>query len=131
MGMRTVAVLAAALGAMSGAANAQLRPTQPDKDGFTPDVTILEIMESIVMPAAQAVWDAVGVDVTEKGEIEKKPESEEQWAALRGAAITLVESTNSLTVAGRHAAPPGTKSENPDAELTPEKIDALLAQQRP
>ena len=131
MSMRTVVVLAAALSGFSGVASAQIRPTQPDKDGFIPDVTILEIMESIVMPAAQAVWDAVGVDVTEKGEIEKKPENDEQWAALRAAAVTLVESSNSLVVAGRHAAPVGTKSENPDAELTPEKIDALLTEQRP
>jgi len=131
MSIRTVVVMAAALGAFGSVAGAQVRPTQPDKDGFIPDISIAEIMESIVMPAAQAVWDAVGVDVTEKGEIEKKPQNEEQWAALRASAVTLLESTNSLTVPGRHAAPPGAKSENPDAELTPEKIDALLAQQRP
>jgi cytochrome c556 len=131
MSFRRVAVAVTTLGVAISVADAQVRPMQPDKDGFIPDVTVAEIMESIVMPAAQAVWDAVGVDVTDKGEIEKKPETEEQWAQLRAAAVALVESTNSLTVPGRHAAPPGTKSENPDAELTPEKIDALLAQQRP
>jgi hypothetical protein len=131
MSFRRVTGLLVALCALSGVADAQIRPTQPDKDGFIPDVTILEIMNSIVMPAAQFVWDAVGVDVTAQGEVERKPETDEQWAALRAQAITLVESTNSLTVPGRHAAPPGTKSLNPDAELTPEKIDALLAQQRP
>ena len=131
MSMRIVAIMATALSAMIGVADAQVRPTQPDKDGFIPDVSIAEIMESIVMPAAQALWDAVGVDVTENGEIERKPETEEQWAELRAAAVTLLESTNSLTVPGRHAAPPGAKSENPEAELTPEKIDTLLKGQRP
>ncbi|HEY9182519.1 MAG TPA: hypothetical protein VIQ99_04920 [Gammaproteobacteria bacterium] len=131
MSMRIVAIMATALSAMIGVADAQVRPTQPDKDGFIPDVSIAEIMESIVMPAAQALWDAVGVDVTENGEIERKPETEEQWAELRAAAVTLLESTNSLTVPGRHAAPPGAKSENPEAELTPEKIDTLLKEQRP
>lgn len=130
MSIRRVAVMVMAL-CVVGVADAEVRPTPPDKDGFIPDVSIAEIMESIVMPTAQVLWDAVGVDVTEKGEIEKKPETEEQWAALRTAAVTLLESTNSLTVPGRHAAPPGAKSANPDAELTPEKIDALLAQLRP
>ncbi len=131
MSLRKLAIAVTGVSIVIGVANAQTRTMQPDKDGFIPDISIAEIMESIVMPAAQAVWDAVGVDVTEKGEIEKKPESEEQWAALRAAAVTLLESTNSLTVPGRHAAPPGAKTANPDAELSPEKIDALLAQQRP
>jgi hypothetical protein len=104
---------------------------EPDPTGFIPDITIIEIMESIVMPSAQAIWDAVGVDVTAQGSIEKKPETDEQWAALRAAAVTLAEATNSLVVPGRHAAPPGTKSENPDAELEPAAIDALLKKDRP
>ena len=104
---------------------------EPDSTGFIPDITIIEIMESIVMPSAQAIWDAVGVDVTAQGQIEKKPETEEQWAALRAAAVTLAEATNALVVPGRHAAPPGTKSENPDAELEPAAIEALLKKDRP
>jgi cytochrome c556 len=123
-----VAVTALCIGI--GVATAQTRPMQPDKDGYIPDLSVAEIMESIVMPAAQALWDAVGVDVTEKGEIEKKPETDEQWAALRAAAVTLAEATNSLTVPGRHAAPPGAKAAN-DSELGPEAIEALLAKQRP
>ena len=102
-----------------------------DDAGYSADISVAEIMESMVMPAAQQLWDAVGVDVTEKGEIDKKPETDEQWAALRGAAITLAEATNAIIVPGRHAAPPGTKSENPDAELEPSEIEALLAKDRP
>jgi hypothetical protein len=104
---------------------------EPDSTGFIPDITVIEIMESIVMPSAQAIWDAVGVDVTAQGQIEKKPETEEQWAALRAAAVTLAEATNALVIPGRHAAPPGTKSENPDAELEPAAIEALLKKERP
>src|SRR5688572_25895227 len=87
-------------------------------------------MESIGMPTAQAIWDAVEVDVTAQGQIETKPETEEQWAALHTAAVTLAEATNALVVPGRHAAPPGAESENPDAELAPAEIEALLAKER-
>jgi cytochrome c556 len=103
----------------------------PDKNGFIPQFSIEEIMEAIVMPAAQAVWDAVAVDVTEKGTIEKKPETDEDWEKLRWQAITLVEATNLLVVPGRTAAHPGAKSENPGAELEPEQIQALLEKQWP
>lgn len=126
-----IAGAAAALGLVIGGSHAQTPSIQPDSSGFMPDITVAEIMESMVMPAAQALWDAVGVDVTEQGEIDKKPETDEQWAALRAAAIELAEATNSLTVPGRHAAPPGTPADDSGAELSPEKIDALLVEQRP
>jgi hypothetical protein len=104
---------------------------EPDKNGFIPEATILEIMESTIMPSAQIIWDAVAVDVTEKGTIEKTPQTDEDWATLRWTAVTLAEATNLLVIPGRRVAPPGTVSENPDAELTPEKVQALLDKERP
>lgn len=128
---KQVAVVVLALG-IAFAAQAQTRPAQPDKDGFIPDITVDEIMASVVMPSAQIVWDAVGVDVSEKGQVEKKPETEEQWAALRAAAVTLAEATNSLVVPGRHAAPASKPASDPSAgELSAAKIEELLAKQRP
>ena len=44
--------------------------------------------------------------------------------------MTLAEAANTLVIPGRHAAPPGTVSADPNAELTPEGIEALLAQQQ-
>jgi cytochrome c556 len=70
------------------------------------------------------------VDVTEKGTVEKGPVTDEDWANLRSTAVTLAESTNLLIVPGRHVAPPGTKSENPDSELEPEQMQALIAKNR-
>jgi len=104
---------------------------KPDANGYIAQFSIEEIMESIVMPAAQAIWDAVAVDVTEKGTIEKKPQTEEDWEKLRWEAVTLVEATNLVIVPGRKAAHPGAKSENPGAELEPEQIQELLDKQRP
>jgi hypothetical protein len=104
---------------------------EPDSQGFTTDISILEIMASIVMPSAQAIWDSTGVDVTAQGTIEKKPQNDEEWAALRAQAVTLAEATNLLVIPGRRAAPPGTKSENPDSELEPAQIEALLKKDRP
>ena len=104
---------------------------KPDANGYIPQFSIEEIMESIVMPAAQAVWDAVAVYVTEKGTTETKPQTDEDWEKLRWQAVTLVEATNLLIVPGRRAAHPGAKSENPGAELEPAQIQALIDKQRP
>ncbi len=123
--------LLAAGGVALSATSASSSAAEADKTGFIPDITIIEIMESIVMPSAQAIWDAVSVDVTAQGQIEKKPETDEQWATLRAAAVTLAEATNALVIPGRHAAPPGTQSANPDSELGPAQIEALLAKDRP
>ena len=103
---------------------------KPDANGYIPQFSIEEIMESIVMPSAQAIWDAVAVDVTEKGTIEKKPQTEEDWEKLRWQAVTLVEATNLVVVPGRRAAHPGAKSENPGAELEPAQIQELMDKQR-
>jgi hypothetical protein len=112
-------------------AQSQATAVKPDANGYIPQATIIEIMDSMVMPSAQLVWDAVAVDVTDKGTVEKTPQTDEDWAALRNTAVTLAEATNLLVVPGRHAAPAGTKSLNPDSELTPEQIDVLLKSQRP
>jgi hypothetical protein len=32
--------------------------------GYSAEISIAEIMEAIVMPAARQLWDVVGVDVT-------------------------------------------------------------------
>lgn len=113
------------------AAAKPVQSKKPDANGYIAQFSIEEIMESIVMPAAQAVWDAVAVNVTEKGIIETKPQTDEDWEKLRWQAVTLVEATNLLIVPGRRAAHPGAKSENPGAELEPEQIQALIDKQRP
>ena len=113
---------------------ATAKPVQskkPDANGYIAQFSIEEIMESIVMPSAAAVWDAVAVNVTEKGIIETKPQTDEEWEKLRWQAVTLVEATNLLIMPGRRAAHPGAKSENPGAELEPEQIQALIDKQRP
>jgi hypothetical protein len=125
-----IAASCAAFGAF-GVASWSMAAAADTDSSYSPEISVAEIMESMVMPAAQALWDAVSVEVTEQGQIEKKPETDEQWAQLRAAAVTLAEATNALLVPGRHAAPPGTVSANPDSELDAAKIEALFAQERP
>jgi hypothetical protein len=91
--------------------------------------TVHDIMEGIVDPASDVLFDAVATDITAAGIHEKRPQTDEEWARVEGNALMLAESANLLKMPGRKVAPPGvqTKSEGPDApELTPEEIQAKI-----
>jgi hypothetical protein len=115
---------------VGGCQSPAAQPTQPPPSQFKSDVTIREIMQSMVAPKADILWDAVSTTVTDKGVIEKAPKTDEDWLAIRHDAITLVEATNSILIPGRHVAKPGDKAEDPKVQLSPEQIEALINQDR-
>jgi hypothetical protein len=88
--------------------------------------TIQDIMKNVIDPSAEHMWQSVGVEVSEKGTIEKQPRTEEEWAEELRHAKNLVAAGDLLMVPGRKAAAPGVKSEFPGIELEPVEIDALL-----
>jgi hypothetical protein len=85
-------------------------------------------MDSIVDPNADFVWDSVEVVVTIQGTEEKAPKTDEDWKALRRHAISLLEASNLLLIPGRHIARAGEKAEDERVDLTPEEIEARVAQ---
>lgn len=91
--------------------------------------SIKELMDSTVDPAADGVWDAVGVIVDDKGINRHEPRDEAEWHAVRQHAVSLIESMNLVMIEGRHAAPQGSKAGL--GELTPQQIDAAIAANRP
>ena len=102
---------------------------QPD---LAPLVSIKELMENIIDPIADNIFDAVGTDVSETGVVDTKPTTDEAWAKVKQGAVTLAEGTNLLKMP-RAVAPPGDKnnSAGPNApELSPEQIQAKIDQDR-
>lgn len=97
---------------------------------YRPTSTIKDIMDSMVDPSADYMWDAVATVVSAKGIEEKQPRTPKEWAEIRRKAVTLVEATNLLVMPGRTVARPGEKSENPGIELSPEEINAVLEKDR-
>ncbi len=94
--------------------------------GFLPKATLVEIMDSMVMPSAQVLWDAVSYESGPNGDVVVTPETDEAWQKLRWNAVTLAESANALLIPGREVNAPGAKSAAPDAELEPDQIKALI-----
>ena len=117
----SLALIVAAAGACRG--------REPQSD-FRPTSTIKDIMDSMVDPSADVIWESVATIITITGTEEKAPQTDDEWKAVRRGAIRIIEATNLLLMPGRHVARPGEKAENENIELAPEEIEARLNQDR-
>src|SRR5262247_1636184 len=92
--------------------------------------TVKDVMDSIVDPASDYIWDAVETTVSAKGVEEKAPHTDEDWKQVRRHAIMLLEATNLLQIPGRHVAKAGEKADDPKVELAPEQIEDMINKDR-
>lgn len=60
-----------------------------------------QLMVSVIEPAAEVYWDAVGVIMDLEGTHEIEPRSDEEWEAVESAAWVLAESGNLLLMEER------------------------------
>ena len=100
---------------------------------IAPVGTVKQIMKGIVDPSSAAIWDAVSTESGPKGDIEKAPKTDEEWARLEGQALTLAEVANLLKMPGRVVAKPeeaNTKSQPDAPELTPVQIEEKINKDR-
>jgi hypothetical protein len=105
-------------------------PPPPAPPQFRLTGSIQDIMNSIIDPAADEIWESVATIVSEKGTEERRPRTDEEWAKVRHAAIRVLEGTNLLMMEGRQVAREGFKSENPGIELEPHEMEKLINQDR-
>jgi hypothetical protein len=73
-------------------------PTPPP---FKPIADNKLLMEAVMDPAADKIWDSVAWIITQEGTEEVKPRNNEEWVAVRNAAVTLAESGNLLMMVPR------------------------------
>jgi len=109
------------------------RPTTaaaPAQSAFKPIATVREVMDHIIIPSSEVLFNAVTSVAGPNGVEDKAPSTDEDWAAVRKQAILLAEGGNLLMVPGRHIAGPADKSNNPGSELEPAQIEALVAKNR-
>lgn len=114
-------------------AAAPAKPSPPPLEtALSPTLTMKELMEHIIDPTADWVFDAAVVDVTAKGVVETKPLSDEDWLKVERGGLLLAESTNLLKMPRRMAPPSPENKPNKGAEpeLSPEQIQAKIDQDR-
>src|SRR5580765_3069152 len=118
----TLIVAVACSAPQQAAAPATARPAETAAAEFRTTATIKDIMDSVVDPSADYLWESVATIVTRKGTEERRPRTDDDWKQARRRAIAMIEATNLLIMDGRLVAKPGEKSENPGIELGPEEI---------
>lgn len=98
--------------------------------GLTPVLSVQELMEHLIDPVADTIFDAVGSDVTANGVVETKPETDDDWLRIERGALQLAEASNLLKMP-RPMAPAGhgvaiTLSDGTKPELEPAEIQAKV-----
>lgn len=89
----------------SGCARQPPAATQPAAESpYQPAATFQELMDSVVDPAADYLWQAVSTKVDAQGIHDFSPQTDVEWHQLRQHAIALVESANLIAVPGRRVA---------------------------
>jgi hypothetical protein len=92
--------------------------------------TIKDIMDAMVDPSGDVLFESIVQIADEKGAREKAPETQEEWDNVRRHAVILLEAPNLLVMDGRKVAAQGEKSKNPEVELQPEQIQTLIDEDR-
>ena len=73
----------------------------PEPPPFNPVADVKQLMVSVLEPAAEVYWDAVGSVTDAKGTVEFAPKTTEEWDAVRNSAFVIAESGNLLMMAPR------------------------------
>jgi hypothetical protein len=81
--------------AIAGARGASVQPAAPVV------ASVLEIMDGIVSPAAQVVYDSVATIVDKDGVKELRPQNDREWQRVAGNAAVLIEASQMLVMEGR------------------------------
>ena len=93
--------------------------------------TIKDIMDSMIDPSGDFMFEAVAEISDENGVTQKAPKTEEEWKEVRNRAFILYEGMNLAMMEGRKVAQPDDKSKFPQVELEPDEIQKLIDGDRP
>jgi hypothetical protein len=103
--------LAICLYALSACQKSEVAAPAPEKAPAPPPfqitASIQELMDAIIDPSADALWDSVSITNTVKGTEYHQPRTDEEWQEARRHAIALIEGTNLLIMDGRKLVAPG------------------------
>lgn len=112
------------------ACNDPAAQSPPPPAPFSPVATLQDIMTSVIDPNIDFVWNAVSTVSTASGTEERRPQTDEDWLALRQHALIVAEAANLLLVENRPIAAANATTSSGDAELTPAAIKTLVAERR-
>lgn len=92
---QTIALVALAVSAIAAAGCGSSAPP------FKPVADTKLLMQAVVDPSADEIWESVRTIITRDGTEEIRPHSNEEWTAIRNHAVALAESGNLLMMVPR------------------------------
>ena len=105
--------------------------TPPPADApYRPVASIREVMNSVIDPSIDVVWNSVATVIDDGRMTDRAPGTDEDWAEVRRHALIVSEAANLLLMHDRPVAPPGAPSQAPGIELAPEEIKKLIDENR-
>jgi hypothetical protein len=124
-------VLIASLLIIGTACSTKAPPPPPQAPALLMPATIKDIMDSMVEPSGDFVFESVQEISDEHGITEKAPKTNAEWEGVRHHLYVLMEAPNLMTMPDRKAARPEDRSRNPQVENEPEEVQRLLDADRP
>lgn len=117
----------------AAATAAPATPAAPTLDSsLAPTLSVKELMEHVIDPTSDWIFDAAVIDISRKGIVETKPLSDEDWLKVERGGYLLAESTNLLKIPRRMV--PSSEEGRPhqpgEPELPPEQIQAKIEKDR-
>jgi hypothetical protein len=115
------------------AATAAATPAAPSLDSsLTPTLSVRELMEHVIDPTADWIFDAAVIDISHKGVVETKPLTDEDWLKVERGGYLLAESSNLLKIPRRMVPveEEGKPHQPGEPELPPEQIQAKIEADR-
>jgi len=122
-----VLVVASLLAGCAAPAPEQAPPAAPP---YRPVASIREVMNSVIDPSIDVVWNSVATIIDDGRMTDRAPATDEDWAEVRRHALVVSEAANLLLMPDRPVAPTGATSMAPGIELAPEEIRALIDENR-
>jgi hypothetical protein len=93
---------------------------------YQPVGSIRSIMEGIVEPTSDVIYQSVAVIATASGTVEHVPRTDEEWARVEHNALALAESANLLKMPRIVATPEEEKEPVQEGALTPKEIGVRI-----
>lgn len=93
--MRSIAIATALLLVLCGCGDTAGQKPKTQVTG-----SVYHMMAHYLEPAADKIWDSAGFVITEEGEIDLQPTTDDGWFAVEHAAIVVAEGGNLLMLDG-------------------------------
>ena len=120
------AVVLVAASLLAGCAAPAPEQPPPADPPYRPVASIREVMNSVIDPSVDEVWNSVATVIDDGRMTDRAPATDEDWAEVRRHALIVSEAANLLLMPDRPVAPPGAPSLAPGVELAPEEIRSLI-----